>query len=74
MPDGSILVNNAVRDYRPIPFSISRGMRSRDLDVVGKGAFLCCQHVIPLMLAQGEEDHQHFLGGGRQPSRTRPST
>ena len=50
-----ILVNNAVRDYRPIPFlNLTWDEIQRDLDVVGKGAFLCCQHVIPLMLAQGE--------------------
>ena len=50
-----ILVNNAVRDYRPIPFlNLTWDEIQKDLDVVGKGAFLCCQHVIPLMLAQGE--------------------
>jgi 3-oxoacyl-[acyl-carrier protein] reductase len=50
-----ILVNNAVRDYRPIAFlNLTWDEIQKDLDVVGKGAFLCCQHVIPLMLAQGE--------------------
>ena len=49
-----ILVNNAVRDYRPIPFlDLSWEEIQKDLDVVAKGAFLCCQQVIPLMLAQG---------------------
>jgi 3-oxoacyl-[acyl-carrier protein] reductase len=50
-----VLVNNAVRDYRPIPFlDLTWDEIQKDLDVVGKGAFFCCQHVIPLMLAQGE--------------------
>ncbi len=50
-----VLVNNAVRDYRPIPFlDLTWDEIQKDLDVVGKGAFFCCQQVIPLMLAQGE--------------------
>jgi 3-oxoacyl-[acyl-carrier protein] reductase len=50
-----VLVNNAVRDYRPISFlDLTWEEIEKDLDVVVKGAFLCCQHVIPLMLAQGE--------------------
>jgi 3-oxoacyl-[acyl-carrier protein] reductase len=49
-----ILVNNAVRDYRPIPFlDLAWDEVQSDLDVAAKGAFLCCQQVIPLMLAQG---------------------
>lgn len=49
-----ILVNNAARDYRPIPFlRLSWEEIQRDLDVIAKGAFLCCQQVIPHMLAQG---------------------
>jgi 3-oxoacyl-[acyl-carrier protein] reductase len=49
-----ILVNNAVRDYRPIPFlSLTWEEIQRDLDVIAKGAFHCCQEVIPLMLAAG---------------------
>jgi 3-oxoacyl-[acyl-carrier protein] reductase len=49
-----ILVNNAVRDYRPIPFlDLTWDEIQKDIDVVGKGAFLCCQRLIPLMLAQG---------------------
>ena len=50
-----ILVNNAARDYRPIPFlKLTWDEIQKDLDVIGKGAFLCCQQVIPLMIAQGE--------------------
>ncbi len=50
-----ILVNNAARDYRPIPFlKLTWDEIQKDLDVIGKGAFLCCQQVIPLMVAQGE--------------------
>jgi 3-oxoacyl-[acyl-carrier protein] reductase len=49
-----ILVNNAARDYRPIPFlKLTWDEIQKDLDVIGKGAFLCCQQVIPLMIAQG---------------------
>jgi 3-oxoacyl-[acyl-carrier protein] reductase len=49
-----ILVNNAARDFRPIPFlKLTWDEIQKDLDVIGKGAFLCCQQVIPLMLAQG---------------------
>jgi 3-oxoacyl-[acyl-carrier protein] reductase len=49
-----VLVNNAARDFRPIPFlNLTWDEVERDLDVVAKGAFLCCQHVIPRMLAQG---------------------
>ena len=49
-----ILVNNAVRDYRPIPFlQLSWDDVQKDLDVIAKGAFLCCQRVIPSMLARG---------------------
>jgi 3-oxoacyl-[acyl-carrier protein] reductase len=49
-----VLVNNAVRDFRPIPFAqLTWDEVQRDLDVIAKGAFLCCQHVIPAMIAQG---------------------
>jgi 3-oxoacyl-[acyl-carrier protein] reductase len=50
-----VLVNNAVRDYRPIPFlNLTWDEIQKDFDVIAKGAFLCCQQVIPLMIAQGE--------------------
>lgn len=49
-----ILVNNAARDFRPIPFmSLTWDEIQKDIDVIAKGAFLCCQAVIPLMLEQG---------------------
>ena len=49
-----VLVNNAARDYRPIPFlELTWNEVQKDLDVIAKGAFLCCQHVVPLMIAQG---------------------
>ena len=49
-----VLVNNAARDFRPIPFlKLTWEEIERDLDVVAKGAFLCCQRVIPHMLTQG---------------------
>jgi 3-oxoacyl-[acyl-carrier protein] reductase len=50
-----VLVNNAARDYRPVPFlRLTWDDIQKDLDVIVKGAFLCCQEVIPLMLDQGE--------------------
>ena len=49
-----VLVNNAVRDFRPIPFEqLTWDEVQQDLDVIAKGAFLCCQQVIPVMLEQG---------------------
>jgi 3-oxoacyl-[acyl-carrier protein] reductase len=49
-----VLVNNAVRDYRPIPFlNLTWDEVELDLNVIVKGAFHCCQEVIPLMLAAG---------------------
>jgi 3-oxoacyl-[acyl-carrier protein] reductase len=49
-----ILVNNAVRDIHAIPFlELSWEKMEQDLDVIVKGAFNCCQEVIPLMLARG---------------------
>jgi 3-oxoacyl-[acyl-carrier protein] reductase len=48
-----ILVNNAARDFRPTPFlDLSWDEVERDLEVAAKGAFLCCQAVLPLMLEQ----------------------
>ncbi|OGX48687.1 MAG: hypothetical protein A3G88_03620 [Omnitrophica WOR_2 bacterium RIFCSPLOWO2_12_FULL_63_16] len=50
-----ILVNNAVRDATPVPFEqLAWETIQQDLDVTVKGAFHCCQTVIPHMLAQGE--------------------
>jgi 3-oxoacyl-[acyl-carrier protein] reductase len=47
-------VNNAARDYRPIPFlKLTWEEIQKDLDVIAKGAFLCCREVIPLMLERG---------------------
>lgn len=49
-----VLVNNAARDYRPTPFlQLTWDEVQKDLDVIVKGALLCCQQVIPYMLAQG---------------------
>ncbi len=49
-----VLVNNAARDFRPIPFSkLTWDDIQADIDVIAKGAFLCCQEVLPLMLEQG---------------------
>lgn len=49
-----VLVNNAARDYRPIPFlQLTWEEIQKDLDVIAKGAFLCCRHAIPLMLERG---------------------
>ncbi len=49
-----VLVNNAVRDYRPIPFlQLSWDEIQMDLDVIAKGAFNCCREVIPAMIEAG---------------------
>ena len=49
-----VLVNNAARDFRPIPFlNLTWDEVQKDLDVIAKGAFLCCQQVIPHMLEHG---------------------
>ena len=49
-----VLVNNAVRDYKPISFlNLTWDEIQMDLDVIAKGAFNCCREVIPLMLAAG---------------------
>ena len=49
-----ILVNSAVRDFRPISFAhLTWDEVQKDIDVIAKGAFLCCQQVIPGMIAQG---------------------
>jgi len=50
----NVLVNNAVRDFRPIPFlNLTWDEIQMDLDVVAKGAFHCCREVIPHMLVAG---------------------
>jgi 3-oxoacyl-[acyl-carrier protein] reductase len=50
-----VLVNNAAKDFRPIPFSkLTWDDIQADLDVIVKGAFFCCQEALPLMLEQGE--------------------
>ena len=49
-----VLVNNAARDFRPIALAhLTWDDIQRDIDVIAKGAFLCCQQVIPHMLRQG---------------------
>ncbi len=49
-----ILVNNAVRDYRPIPFlKLTWEEIQKEFDVTVKGAFHCCREVIPVMLEAG---------------------
>jgi 3-oxoacyl-[acyl-carrier protein] reductase len=49
-----VLVNNAARDFRPVPFlQLTWDEVQRDLDVIAKGAFLCCKAVIPSMIAGG---------------------
>ena len=49
-----VLVNNAVQNYRPVPFgSLTWDEIQADLDVIVRGAFNCCKAVTPLMLTQG---------------------
>ncbi len=49
-----ILVNNAVRDFKPTPFlKLDWDDVQKDMDVTLKGAFNCCKEVIPLMLSSG---------------------
>ncbi len=50
----NVLVNNAVKDFKPISFSsLTWEEIQKDIDVVVKGAFNCCKEVVPLMLKQG---------------------
>lgn len=50
----NILVNSAVRDFRPANFlKLDWEDVQKDIDVVAKGAFNCCKEVIPLMLESG---------------------
>jgi 3-oxoacyl-[acyl-carrier protein] reductase len=49
-----VLVNNAVRDYRPTSFlQLTWEDVQKDVDVIVKGAFHCCKAVMPGMLGQG---------------------
>lgn len=49
-----ILVNNAVRDFKPTSFlKLDWDEVQKDIDVTLKGAFYCCKEVIPLMLLSG---------------------
>ncbi len=49
-----ILVNNAVRDARAVPFlETTWEDYQKDMDVTIKGAYLCSREVIPLMLKEG---------------------
>jgi 3-oxoacyl-[acyl-carrier protein] reductase len=49
-----ILVNNAVRSFRPVSFAdLTWDEIQKDLDVIVKGAFHCCKAVAPFMLEQG---------------------
>ncbi len=46
-----ILVNNAVREFYPLPFmELTWDEFQKDIDVTVKGTFNCCQEVLPLML------------------------
>jgi len=46
-----ILVNNAVRDARPMPFLETTWEEvQKDIDVTVKGAFNCCQEIVPGMI------------------------
>ena len=48
-----ILINNAVRDFQPIPFlELTWDKVADDLNVILKGAFNCCQEILPLMASQ----------------------
>lgn len=49
-----VLVNNATADFYPVPFmELTWDRLQRDLDVTLKGAFNCCQEVIPTMMKNG---------------------
>jgi 3-oxoacyl-[acyl-carrier protein] reductase len=50
----NVLVNNAVRNFRPIAFlELTWEEIQKDIDVNLKGAFYCSQAAIPLMLTAG---------------------
>lgn len=47
----NVLVNNAVKDAHTIPFlELSWDEIQKDIDVTVRGAFNCCQEILPLML------------------------
>ena len=47
-----ILINNAVKDFTPVPFTdLTWEDFQKDINVVVKGAFNCCQEILPLMVA-----------------------
>lgn len=49
-----VLVNNAVRDAFAVPFmELTWDDFEKDMDVTVKGAFHCCQEVLPLMMKTG---------------------
>ncbi len=49
-----ILVNNAVRDYKAVPFlDLTWDEIEKDIDVIVKGAFYCSKACIPAMLRSG---------------------
>jgi 3-oxoacyl-[acyl-carrier protein] reductase len=49
-----VLVNNAVRDATPVPFEqLTWDSLQQDIDVVVKGAFLCCQAALPHLVQRG---------------------
>ena len=49
-----VLVNNAVRDFRPVAYDkLTWEEMQLDIDVTLKGAFLCSKAVVPRMLARG---------------------
>ena len=46
-----VLVNNAAGNFHAVPFlNLSWNQMQDDLDVIVKGAFHCCQEILPLML------------------------
>ena len=49
-----VLVNNAVGDFGEVGFlELTWDKLERDINIVIKGAFNCCQSVLPLMIEQG---------------------
>lgn len=49
-----VLVNNAVRDFRPVSFlKLTWDEVEKDMDVTVKGAFNCCKEAVPVMMGNG---------------------
>lgn len=49
-----VLVNNAVRDFKAVPFpNLTWEEVQKDIDVVVKGAFNCCKEAVPGMIENG---------------------